>query len=112
MKIFIVIFCLIFFTSNIFSHSSYYSSYFLVNFHSGRTDSKGGHYDRKTGLYHYHNNGTNSSDTNSNNAQTTLIVVVIILWGLNQLFTKNNKIQKYYYKSLYKKYQNFLKFKF
>ena len=25
--------------------------------HSGRTDSNGGHYDRSTGLYHYHNSG-------------------------------------------------------
>ena len=25
--------------------------------HSGRTDSNGGHYDRSTGLYHYHNRG-------------------------------------------------------
>ena len=26
--------------------------------HSGRTDSKGGHWDRKAGTYHYHNQGT------------------------------------------------------
>ena len=26
--------------------------------HSGRTDKNGGHYDRRTGLYHYHNSGT------------------------------------------------------
>lgn len=25
--------------------------------HSGRTDSNGGHYNRKTGEYHYHNGG-------------------------------------------------------
>ena len=25
--------------------------------HSGRTDANGGHYNRKTGTYHYHNNG-------------------------------------------------------
>lgn len=25
--------------------------------HSGRTDSNGGHYDRSTGIYHYHNGG-------------------------------------------------------
>jgi hypothetical protein len=25
--------------------------------HSGRTDSNGGHYNRKTGEYHYHNSG-------------------------------------------------------
>ena len=26
--------------------------------HSGRTDSEGGHWDRKAGTYHYHNQGT------------------------------------------------------
>lgn len=26
--------------------------------HSGRTDANGGHYNRKTGEYHYHNGGT------------------------------------------------------
>lgn len=26
--------------------------------HSGRTDSNGGHYNRSTGEYHYHNGGT------------------------------------------------------
>ncbi|MDE0326814.1 MAG: YHYH domain-containing protein [Candidatus Poribacteria bacterium] len=25
--------------------------------HSGRTDANGGHYSRKTGMYHYHNSG-------------------------------------------------------
>lgn len=29
--------------------------------HSGRTDAKGGHYNRKTGGYHYHNSGYSSS---------------------------------------------------
>lgn len=29
--------------------------------HPGRTDAYGGHYDRKTGLYHYHNSGTVSA---------------------------------------------------
>lgn len=31
--------------------------------HGGRTDSKGGHYDRKTGKYHYHNSGGKSSSS-------------------------------------------------
>lgn len=30
----------------------------VVNSHSGRTDSNGGHYDRSTGEYHYHNGGS------------------------------------------------------
>ena len=31
--------------------------------HSGRTDSNGGHYDRRTGEYHYHNGGHSNNDT-------------------------------------------------
>lgn len=31
--------------------------------HSGRTDSKGGHYNRKTGAYHYHGGGGSSRST-------------------------------------------------
>lgn len=30
----------------------------LVIAHSGRTDKYGGHYDRKTGVYHFHNSGS------------------------------------------------------
>ncbi|MFL3659218.1 MAG: YHYH domain-containing protein [Opitutales bacterium] len=30
----------------------------VVFSHSGRTDSKGGHWDRKAGTYHYHNQTT------------------------------------------------------
>ena len=29
--------------------------------HGGRTDSSGGHYNRKTGEYHYHNGGSSPS---------------------------------------------------
>ena len=32
-----------------------------VRSHSGRTDSSGGHYNRKTGTYHYHNSGRSKS---------------------------------------------------
>ena len=35
--------------------------YSFTEAHSGRTDSNGGHYNRKTGEYHYHNGGTKSS---------------------------------------------------
>lgn len=35
----------------------------IISFaHSGRTDANGGHYDRSTGEYHYHNNGYSSDD--------------------------------------------------
>ena len=30
--------------------------------HSGRTDANGGHWDRKTGTYHYHNSGYNKNN--------------------------------------------------
>ena len=33
--------------------------------HPGRTDSNGGHYNRKTGEYHYHNGGGSSSSSYS-----------------------------------------------
>ncbi len=33
-----------------------------ANAHSGRTDSKGGHFNRKTGEYHYHGGGSARSD--------------------------------------------------
>jgi hypothetical protein len=43
--------------------------------HPGRTDGNGGHYDRKTGTYHYHNSGSStgssSSDTSSTNNKST-----------------------------------------
>lgn len=38
-----------------------------VEAHSGRTDSRGGHWDRRTGTYHYHNGG-NSSSSSSNSS--------------------------------------------
>lgn len=40
--------------------------------HSGRTDANGGHWDRKTGTYHYHNGGSkSSSSTNKTSSYTT-----------------------------------------
>lgn len=38
-----------------------------VSGHSGRTDANGGHYDRKTGQYHYHNGGYTDSNNSSYN---------------------------------------------
>ena len=40
--------------------------------HSGRTDANGGHYNRKTGEYHYHNSGRSRAPLNAN--QTTPLV--------------------------------------
>ena len=39
--------------------------------HSGRTDSQGGHYNRKTGTYHYHNSGTTRSNTTRSSSTST-----------------------------------------
>jgi uncharacterized protein YgiM (DUF1202 family) len=38
--------------------------------HSGRTDSNGGHWDRKAGTYHYHNGGKASSGSTSTTAKS------------------------------------------
>lgn len=38
--------------------------------HPGRTDSNGGHWDRKNGTYHYHNGGYSSSGSNSYNGSS------------------------------------------
>lgn len=39
--------------------------------HPGRTDAFGGHYDRKTGLYHFHNSGTASLPKTTTPSATT-----------------------------------------
>lgn len=44
-------------------------SVFMIPFsafaHPGRTDANGGHYDRKTGKYHYHNGGSSRSTSST-----------------------------------------------
>ncbi|MDE0040463.1 MAG: YHYH domain-containing protein [Candidatus Poribacteria bacterium] len=42
-----------------------------VRSHSGRTDSSGGHYNRKTGGYHYHNSGRSNSATTYRGSSAT-----------------------------------------
>ena len=39
--------------------------------HSGRTDSNGGHWDRKRGTYHYHNGGGSSSSSSSSSRSSS-----------------------------------------
>ena len=39
--------------------------------HSGRTDANGGHYNRKTGGYHYHNSGRSRPRPNVNTRIST-----------------------------------------
>ena len=44
--------------------------------HSGRTDSRGGHYNRKTGQYHYHNGGPSySTKTTYSSADSELLLI-------------------------------------
>lgn len=58
---------------------------FTAQGHSGRTDSKGGHYNRKTGEYHYHNGG-NVSTTRTNNAVRSVnSELLLIQKKLNEL---------------------------
>ena len=60
--------------------------YNTVYAHSGRTDANGGHYNRTTGVYHYHNSGTSSGGTSSRSPDfgedTYLVVGGIILIGI------------------------------
>lgn len=58
MKLWILAFSLITFLSASFGHS-------------GRTDSKGGHYNRSTGVYHYHNSGSPKKTTKSQTPKAT-----------------------------------------
>lgn len=39
--------------------------------HSGRTDANGGHYNRKTGEYHYHNGGSSGAGSGASSGATT-----------------------------------------
>lgn len=54
------------------------SSLICVNAHSGRTDSKGGHYDRSTGEYHYHNGSNSYRNKSEENKITENEVVTTI----------------------------------
>ena len=61
--------------------------YDTVNAHSGRTDANGGHYNRKTGEYHYHNSGTSSGSTSgssSSNKEDDIYLIggAVILIGV------------------------------
>ena len=48
--------------------------------HSGRTDSNGGHWDRSTGTYHYHNSGNGGSSSRSFrwNKSTTIVTAAVV----------------------------------
>jgi hypothetical protein len=48
-----------------------FSHYSFLLAHSGRTDSDGGHFNRKTGEYHYHNSGEKDNDSGK-----TIVLVI------------------------------------
>ena len=56
---FLIILSLILTTGMLFLYDSAHT-------HSGRTDANGGHYNRKTGQYHYHNSGRSRTRPNTN----------------------------------------------
>ena len=47
--------------------------------HPGRTDSSGGHYNHKTGGYHYHNTGRSSSGSASSVDDSDVAIGVVAL---------------------------------
>lgn len=60
----------------------------VVLAHSGRTDKNGGHYNRKTGEYHYHNSGYSSNTSlsyqqSSYSDETYRVQVRLIELGYN-----------------------------
>lgn len=59
--------------------------FFSAQSHSGRTDSRGGHYNRKTGGYHYHNGGEISGRQITNTAQSINSTLLLAQKKLNEL---------------------------
>ena len=59
----------------------------MVLAHSGRTDSNGGHYNRKTGEYHYHNGGPayNSSSSSNYSQSADVVSIYKVQVRLNEL---------------------------
>jgi len=55
---------------------------FSIFGHSGRTDKNGGHYNHKTGEYHYHNKGGGG------------FIWVVIVGGVIFLFLRDNDSKK------------------
>lgn len=68
--------------------------------HSGRTDSKGGHYNRKTGVYHYHNGGTTKT-TNSTKTTSTSNGVKVTTDASKQVDIKADKNNRLNYEDYY-----------
>lgn len=58
--------------------------------HSGRTDSNGGHYDRSTGIYHYHNGGATqySDDEEIQDTEINFTNTTDYTWQIESLKTQ------------------------
>lgn len=66
--------------------------YIILCSHSGRTDSKGGHYNRSTGEYHYHNGKPSSRGGQSDSNSGVVLLVFGIAFGvyvLTQIIKSN-----------------------
>ncbi len=72
-----------------------------ISAHSGRTDSKGGHWDRSRGTYHYHNGGSTpvsnqtretTKNTYNNNYTVYSNTITINNKDLSKLYTTKNFI--------------------
>lgn len=72
----------------------------LLLSHSGRTDSNGGHYDRSSGEYHYHNGGY--SNDNINQSYSSQYVLSIFQYkefkGLGDTFDSKKECMDMRYK--------------
>ncbi len=60
-KVFVVSLCLIAYSFVFITETSVYA-------HPGRTDARGGHYNRSTGVYHYHTGGSSSSSSSTSDS--------------------------------------------
>lgn len=63
--------------------------YLIFSSHSGRTDSNGGHHDRKNGGYHFHNTGDDE-----NNAGKIVLWILVGLLVIGFIANSGNKKDK------------------
>ena len=79
----------------IFTILSIFSLLSNVFAHPGRTDSNGGHYDRSTGIYHYHNGGTTTYYEIEENNDNTKVTVEELLKELREKRSKEEILEDY-----------------
>ena len=63
----------------------------LLYSHSGRTDSNGGHYNRSTGEYHFHNQGTSTDYQNQSSQYVISIFKNKSFIGLGETFSSKQE---------------------